>query len=184
MDDHSIITLLWERSESALTMLAQRFGQRLLATARNILDSREDAEETVSDTYLAIWNCIPPDKPQPLSPFVYRIGRNLALKRYRDNSALKRRSRFDLSLDELAGCIPGPCMEEDFDARELGRLINDFLGTVSSDNRRIFLRRYWFGDSVTEIAAAFTLTPNTVSVRLNRIRNQLRSYLHEEGYYE
>ena len=184
MDDLTIITLLWERSESALTMLARRFGRRLLTSARNILGNLEDAEETVSDTYLALWNTIPPDRPNPLSPFVYRIGRNLALKRYRDNTALKRRSQMDLSLDELAGCIPGPCLEEQFDARELGRLIDCFLGTVSPDSRNLFLRRYWFGDSIKHLARTFGLTENLVSVRLSRIRDKLKVYLTEEGFYE
>jgi RNA polymerase sigma-70 factor (ECF subfamily) len=184
MDDQTIIRLLWERTEQALSLLARRFGPRLMLTARNILGNHQDAEETVNDTYLAVWNTIPPQQPNPLAAFVYKIGRNLALKRYRANTALKRRSCFDLSLDELAGCIPGPCLEDTFEARELGRLIDAFLGTVSPDNRNLFLRRYWFGDSVTKIAAAFGMTPNAVSIRLNRIRGQLKNYLNEEGYYD
>ena len=184
MDDQTIIRLLWERTEQALSLLARRFGPRLMLTARNILGNHQDAEETVNDTYLAVWNTIPPQQPNPLAAFVYKIGRNLALKRYRANTAQKRRSCFDLSLDELAGCIPGPCLEDTFEARELGRLIDAFLGTVSPDNRNLFLRRYWFGDSVTKIAAAFGMTPNAVSIRLNRIRGQLKNYLNEEGYYD
>ncbi len=184
MDDRTIITLLWDRAEEALTLLAKRFGQRLLHTARNIVGNHEDAEETVNDTYLAVWNTIPPETPNPLAAFVYKIGRNLALKRYRSNTAQKRNGTYDLSLDELAGCIPGPALEETVEARELGCAIDRFLDTMSVDNRNIFLRRYWFGDSVKEIARAFDLSQNAAAVRLNRIRNQLKDYLIKEGYYE
>jgi len=184
MDDRKIIRLLWNRAEEALTLLARRFGQRLLNTARNILGSNQDAEETVNDTYLAVWNTIPPQKPNPLAAFVYKIGRNLALKRYRDNTAVKRNGSYDLSLEELEGCIPGPALEDTVDARELGRAIDAFLDTLSADNRNLFLRRYWFGDSVKDVARAFDLTQNTASVRLSRIRTQLKDYLIKEGYYE
>lgn len=184
MDDIKIIRLLWDRAESAIEALAQRFGQRLLHMARNILGNHEDAEETVSDTYLAVWNTIPPQKPSPLAAFVYKIGRNLALKRYRTNTAAKRDGTYDLSLDELAGCIPGPALEETVEARELGRAIDAFLDTLSTDNRNIFLRRYWFGDSVKEVARAFDLSQNAATVRLSRIRAQLKEYLIREGYYE
>lgn len=184
MDDIKIIRLLWDRAESAIDALAQRFGQRLLHTARNILGNYEDAEETVSDTYLAVWNTIPPQKPNPLAAFVYKIGRNLALKRYRTNTAAKRDGTYDLSLDELAGCIPGPALEETVEVRELGRAIDAFLDTLSTDNRNIFLRRYWFGDSVKDVAYAFDLSQNAANVRLSRIRAQLKDYLIKEGYYE
>ena len=183
MDDRKIIALLWERADKALELLARRFGQRLTTTARNILGNFQDAEETVNDTYLAVWNTIPPQRPDPLAAFVYRIGRNLALKRYRDNTAARRNGTYDLSLEELAGCIPGAALEETVEARELGRAIDAFLDTLSRDNRNMFLRRYWFGDSVKEIARAFDLSQNAASVRLSRIRNQLKEYLIKEGYY-
>lgn len=184
MDDRTIITLLWQRAEEALTLLTRRFGQRLLHTARNILGSHQDAEETVNDTYLAVWNTIPPEKPNPLAAFVYKIGRNLALKRYRSNTAQKRNGTYDLSLEELAACIPGPALEETVEARELGCAIDAFLDTLSVDNRNIFLRRYWFGDSVWDVARSFDLSQNACAVRLSRIRNQLKDYLIKEGYYE
>jgi RNA polymerase sigma-70 factor (ECF subfamily) len=151
--------------------------------AKNILSSHQDAEECVNDTYLAIWNVIPPKRPEPLAPFVYRTGRNIALNRLRANTALKR-SAYEVSLDELSGCIAGPDLWETVDARELGRQINAFLATISRENRVIFLRRYWFGDSVKDIAADLQLSENTVSVRLSRLRDKLRSYLSQEGFYE
>lgn len=183
MDDRKIIQLLWDRVESALDALAKKYGQRLLATARNILADRRDAEETVSDTYLAVWNAVPPKKPDPLSAFVLKIGRNLALKRYRTNTAEKRRGDYDLSLDELAGCIPAPALEETVEARELGRAIDAFLDTLSRENRAIFLRRYWFGDSVKDTARHFGLSVNALNVRLSRLRGSLKEYLIKEGHY-
>lgn len=182
MEDKKIIKLLWARAEGAIEALAQKFGQRLLSTARNILGNFQDAEESVSDTYLAVWNAVPPAKPDPLSGFVYKIGRNLALKRLRANRAQKRDGTYDVSLEELAGCIPGRSLEDDFDARQLGRAIDAFLGTVSKDSRIIFLRRYWFGDSVKEIAKHFDMSENAVSVRLSRTRDKLKAYLMKEGF--
>ena len=176
-----ILKLLLSRSEEAIEAMMARFGQRLLMTARNLLGSREDAEETVSDTYLAVWNAVPPSEPDPLDPFVYRVGRNLALKQLRKNTADKR-SGYALSLAELEGCIGSNSLEAQTEARELGRAIDRFLNTQSRENRVIFLRRYWFGDSVNAIAAGLGLKENTVTVRLARTRERLRTYLQKEGY--
>lgn len=183
MDDRHILQLLFDRSEQALTILAQKFGSRLFLTARNILDDDLDAEECVSDTYLAIWNTIPPKKPDSLAGFVFKTGRNLALKRLRHNTAAKRNRHYDLSLEELAGCISGGDLDEALSARELGQAIDRFLDTLPRDSRVIFLRRYWFGDSVAQIAATLGRSENSVSVRLNRCRSKLRTYLEQEGYF-
>jgi RNA polymerase sigma-70 factor (ECF subfamily) len=148
--DNNILSLLLQRSEDALSALAARFGRRLYLTAINILGSVRDAEESVSDTYLAVWNAIPPKKPDPLSGFVYSTGRNHALKKLRSRSAAKRGGNYDLSLEELAGCIPGPALEETVEARELGMAIDRFLDRQNAQTRAIFLRRYWFGDSVKD----------------------------------
>lgn len=182
MDDRKIIALFQARNESGLAALARKFGRRLLSTARNILDDPRDAEESVSDTYLAVWNAIPPRDPDPLAGFVYKTGRNQALKKLRYRAADKRDSQYDLSLEELEGCIPCRCLEEEFEARLLGQAIDTFLDTVPADSRVMFLRRYWFGDSVKEIAGHFALTENAVSVRLSRIRAQLKTYLNKEGF--
>ena len=123
-----ILTLLLRRSEEAIGAMVHRFGARLMSTALNILGIREDAEEAVSDTYYAVWNVVPPKEPDPLDPFVYRVGRNLALKRLRRNTAQKRNGSYDVSLEELEGCIPARTLEESFSARELGRAIDRFLG--------------------------------------------------------
>lgn len=184
MEDSKIIALLTARSEHAIEALAERFGRQLRRLALNILGSIRDAEESVNDTYLAVWNTIPPQRPDPLTAFVCKIGRNQALTKLRDKSAQKRNGSYDLSLDELAGCIPGPALEEAVEARELGQAIDAFLARISRDNRNIFLRRYWFGDSSRDIARSFGMTENAVNVRLSRIRGQLREYLIKEGYYE
>lgn len=182
MDDSKIIAMLSARLDSALDGLAQKFGKGLQSLALNILGSPEEAEECVNDTYLALWNAIPPAQPDPLSAYVYRIGRNLALKRLRLNTAQKRNSHYDVSLDELAGVLSGSTLEETVDARDLGRAIDAFLDTLNKENRIIFLRRYWFGDSVQKIAADRGLRENAVSVRLHRTREKLRDYLKEEGF--
>lgn len=183
MEDKKIIRLLFQRAEQALDLLARRFGQRLLITARNILSSHQDAEECVSDTYLAIWNAIPPQEPDPLAGFVYKTGRNLALKRLRYETARKRDSRYDLSIEELSSCLSGGSLEETLSARELGLAIDRFLDTLPRDSRVIFLRRYWFGDSVREIAGALGYSEGSVSVRLSRTRDKLRTHLIKEGYF-
>lgn len=183
MEEQNILELLWNRAESAIDALSSRFGKRLLATAVSILGSTQDAEEVVNDTYLAVWNTIPPQQPACFDGFVYRTGRNLALKKLRFLSAQKRSCQYDLSLDELAECVPGSSMDDALDARMLGQAINAFLATLSDENRRIFLRRYWFGDGVKQIAADFRLTEGNVSVRLNRIRSKLKAFLIKEGIF-
>lgn len=183
MDDKKIIGLLFARSETGLQALAQRFGARLHTMAMNILGVLQDAEECVNDTYLAIWNVIPPQRPIPLAPYVFRVGRNIALKRLRANTAGIRNSSYDLSLDELADCIPDKATQRQQEARELSQAIDRFLGTQSKENRVIFLRRYWFGDSVSDISDALGIRPGTVSTRLNRMRNALKKYLAQEGVF-
>ena len=183
MEDKQILELLWSRASTAIDALARRFGKGLYRIAMNILEDHHDAEETVNDTYLALWNAIPPQRPDPLAGFVYRTGRNTALNRLRQNTAQKRCSQYDLSLDELARSIPGSYLDEALDARELGRAIDRFLDTLSHQNRVIFLRRYWFGDRVKELARAQGLTENSLSVRLTRLRAQLKDYLIKEGIF-
>lgn len=183
MEDSRIIQLLFARAERALDALAKKFGDGLLRLCRNILGNNEDALECVNDTYLALWNAIPPATPDPLSAFIYRIGRNLALKRLRWETAQKRSSGYDVSLDELAGCVADRRASDALDARLLGQAISTFLDRQSQENRILFLRRYWFGDSVREAARAVGIPENTAHVRLGRLRSKLKDYLIGEGYY-
>ena len=182
MEDKKIVKLLFARAENAISELSTRFGSQLHRIAYNILGNRLDAEECTNDTYLALWNAIPPVSPDPLAPYVYRTGRNTALKRLHRNTAKKRDSRYAVSFEELNGCLPGEDVEQMIDARELGRSIDRFLDTKSRENRYILIRRYWFGDSVGEIARDLKMQENAVSVRLNRIRNSLKEHLCKEGY--
>ena len=182
MEDKRIFQFLWQRAEQAIEAMTAQYGPRLYRTAMNILGRHEDAEESVNDTYLAVWNAIPPETPEPLAGYVYKTGRNLALNRLRRNSALKRRSDYDLSLEELEGCLPGACLQDEIEARMLGRAINRFLDTLPANARILFLRRYWFGDSVRDIAQSRGMTQNAVSVSLSRTREKLRSYLSKEGF--
>lgn len=183
MDDRHIISLLWERSEKAIDALQKKFGKRLYQTAINILGIRQDAEEAVNDTYLSLWDAIPPAKPDPLSAFVFRVGRNTALKHLRSRSAQKRDNRYDVCLDELAGILPCPSAEEELDARALGQAIDTFLETLNPQDRVLFLRRYWFGDSIQQLSREAGISENVLSVRLHRIRNKLKDYLHKEGFW-
>lgn len=183
MEDKKIIKLLFARAENAITELAARFGRQLHRIAFNILENSLDAEECTNDTYLALWNAIPPVSPDPLAPYVYRTGRNTALKRLHRDTAKKRDNRYDVSLEELNGCLPAEDLEQMIDARELGRTMNRFLESKSKECRYIFIRRYWFGDSVGEIAKELHMKENAVYVRLNRIRNSLKEYLKKEGYH-
>ncbi len=126
MEDRQIITLFWHRAEQAITATNDKYGPLLHRIAGNILGDPLDAQECISDAYLALWRRIPPEKPEPLRPYVCRIVRNLALRRHRDDCAQKRNSQYDLSLDELSGCLAGPSMEEALEARELGRPLTHF----------------------------------------------------------
>lgn len=183
MEDKQIVALLQQRSEDALHALAEKFGQRLTSLARNILDDEEDARECVNDTYLALWNAIPPEEPDPLSAYAFRVCKNTAISQLRRKNAAKR-SEYTLSLDELAECIGEDTLESLVDSRALGQTIDRFLDTLPRQSRVLFLRRYWFGDGVTQLANALGMSQNAVSVRLNRIKGKLRSYLIKEGFYE
>ena len=183
MEDRHILKLLFARAEGAIEALASKYGKLLLRICTNITADPRDGEECVSDTYLALWNAIPPAKPDPLSAYVYKTGRNVALKRRRSSLAQKR-SAYEVSLEELADCLPDHSAAQLLDARELGRAIDRFLDTLSQQNRVIFLRRYWFGDSVMDLANAQALTPNALTVRLSRLRAQLKDYLIKEGFFD
>ena len=146
----------------------------------NILNDRQDAEECVNDAYLGAWNAIPPAKPDRLLAFICKIVRNVSLKRYEQNTAAKRNSKYDVALQELEDCLASATtVEEEIEERELTEIIESFLGSLSKENRIIFLRRYWFSDTYADIAKQVGLTEKNVSVRLTRIRKELRAYLLE-----
>lgn len=176
MEDKKIVELFYQRSEQAIAELAAKYGALCMKLAMNLLGDRQDAEECVNDAWLGAWNSIPPQSPEALRPYICRIVRNLALKRYRASTALKR-DGFAVSLAEMEGCIPDDSLEEQLSAEALTAEINAFLATLRRDDRVMFLRRYWLAEPLPEIAAAFGITPHNASVRLSRIRGKLREYL-------
>ena len=182
VEDQKIVDLFFARSEMAIVMLAEKYEKLLYKISFNILNDHEDVAECINDTYLGVWNAIPPQRPNPLSAFVCRIARNLSLNRYRRKTAGKRNSTLEVSLDELAACVPTPSAEEEWNARELGRAIDAFLETLDAEKRVLFVRRYWFTDSIGDLAGLLHMSENLVSVRLNRIRKQLKRYLEKEGF--
>ena len=185
MEDSEIIGLFHARSEQAIEELNRKYGAAVRKTASGILEDRQDVEECVNDTWLGAWNSIPPQNPNPLVSYVCRIARNLAVKKYHANTAAKRNNRYDTALDELAECIPSSVnVESDYTAKEISAAISRFLDTLSYDDRFCFVRRYWFADSVADIAAATHGKPHRISVRLSRTREKLHHYLKEEGLLE
>ena len=179
MNDEQIIGLFFERSEQAITELDKKYGRVCHSVSYNILHNRQDAEECVNDAYLGVWNAIPPAKPNPLLAFVCKIVRNISLKRYEQNTAGKRNSKYDVAIEELGECLSSATIEEEIAERELTKMIESFLDSLSKENRVIFMRRYWFSDTYADIAKQVGLTEKNVSVRLTRIRQKLRKHLLE-----
>ncbi len=184
MEDEQILDLFFARSEEAIGALDRAYGRLCLQIARGILSDAQDAEECVSDAYLAAWNTIPPSRPQNLTAFLCRLVRNRSISRHRANTAARRHSPYDVALEELSGALAAPSGVEDaLDAKLLSQAISRFLDTLSPQNRAIFLGRHWFSESYADIAARVGLPEKTVSVRLTRLRRQLREFLSKEEVY-
>ena len=181
MDDSKIIELFYERSEQAIVELSKKYGDTCHQIAFNILKNHSDAEECVNDAYLGAWNSIPPQNPKPLLSYICKIVRNISVKRYRQNTAKKRNSYYDVALDELENCLP--ISEETYaiSASELSKLLDDFLDGLDKTNRIMFVRRYWFSDSVSDIASMLGMNEHAVVARLSRTREKLRKYLVKKG---
>ena len=183
MDDREIVDLYWERQESAIKESEKKYGGYCYSIANNILNSHEDSEECVSDTYIKAWNSIPPKKPEKLSVYLGKITRNLALDVFKRKSAQKRAcAQTSLALEELQECIPSSqTVESEIDSRELTEHLNAFLKTLTDENRKIFLQRYWYILSVTEIAKENSFSESKVKMSLMRTRNNLKIFLEKEG---
>ncbi len=184
MDDENIIQLYWQRNEQAIPATASKYGPYCTSIARNILGSWEDAEECVNDTYLRAWNSIPPHRPQFLSAFLGRITRNLSIQRYQYRTAGKRGGgTLPAVLEEIGQLVSGAgSVEQEVDRRELLRAIDAFLARLPARKRAIFIRRYWYFYSVSQISSQSGMTENQVSVTLSRLRRNLRNHLLEEGF--
>lgn len=184
MEDEKIVELFFERSEQSIKELDIKYGKLCHKLSHNILNSWSDAEECVNDAYLGAWNAIPPTKPKPLVAFICKIVRNISLKRYYMKGAAKRNSIYDVTIQELEVYLSSPnTVEAEIEARELARIIESFLDTLTLENRVIFMRRYWFSDTYADISEFVGLTEKNVSVRLTRIRKQMKQYLIEREVY-
>ncbi len=184
MEDEAIVQLYWDRNEQAIPATADKYGSYCTTIARNILGSREDAEECVNDTYLHAWNAMPPHRPQVLSTFLGKITRNLSFNRHRHNTAEKRGGgAVPAVLEELSELVSGQDdVEQVLDRKELIEAIDAFLAALPQVKRSIFVRRYWYTDSIPEIAFRHGMKEGTVSMTLSRLRRKLHDHLSERGF--
>lgn len=183
MEDREIVALYWQRSDRAVAETADKLGEYCFTIANRILGDREDAQECVNDTYLAVWNAIPPHRPEHLAPFVGKIARRIAVNRLAARRAAKRQGEETaLALEELAECIGDRgAVEEDAEAAELSDAVNRFLRGLPERQRSVFVLRYWYLDSIADIAAQYGWSESKVKSMLHRIRGRLRKYLEKEG---
>ena len=184
IDDEKIIEMFFERSEQGIRELDIKYGKICRSLSYNIVNNRQDAEECVNDAYLGAWNAIPPVRPNPLLSYIVKIVRNISLKIYWRKEAAKRSGHYTIALEEIEGCIADQkTVEDEIEARELARIIEEFLDTLTLENRVIFMRRYWFADSYKDIAEFVGLSEKNISVRLTRIREKMKQYLIEREVF-
>lgn len=183
MEDKEIISLLFHRSEKAIEYLNEKYGQLLYSVLQNILLDREDIQECLNDTYLGVWNSIPPNYPEFLSAYICKIAKNIAFKRYKKETAQKRNKEFQCTLDEIGEVFVHSEVEQMLEVKELGQYINQFLKTLNSSDKTLFVNRYWFSYSNKQLASMYHMKESSVAVRLLRIREKLKAYLSERGYF-
>jgi len=184
LDDNRIVELYLRRDETAIGQTAEKYGKRLRALSYGIVNDEETAEECENDTYMEAWKRIPPHEPRSyLYAFLARMNRNISLNRCRERDSLKRSAHILELSAELEQCIPSP---DDVECRiadaELSNAINGFLRLLDDEKRYIFIRRYWYMDSITDISKRFTISESKVKTTLFRCRSRLRQYLEKEGY--
>ena len=184
MEDQQIVDLFWERSEEAISETSKKYGSYCHSISYNILSNKEDAEECVVDTWLSTWNSIPPRRPSLLAAFLGRITRNLSLDRWRTRSRYKRGGgEVTLALEELEDCISdSQTVEVVFERKRFARVFNEFLDSLSETERRVFLCRYWYLDSVRDISDRLQFSESKVTSMLYRTRKMLRKVLEKEGF--
>ena len=181
MDDKKIIELFLARNEDAIKHTDDTYGRRLFHLADNIVRNDQDAEESVNDTYMKAWNTIPPRKPQYFFAYIAKICRHFALDKLDWNNAAKRKAEVVSLTQEMEICIPDEKRDREIESRELGRILDAFLRTLSDENQMVFLRRYWFVDTIAEIAVRYGISESAVQMRLIRTKNKLAEYLAKEG---
>lgn len=178
MNDGQILDLYWSRNEAAITETEQAYGKKLSGLAYRIVQSGEDAQECVSDTYLKAWQTIPPQKPFSLKDYLGRLVRHLSIDRYRAMRRAKRNIHMTEALDELTAISPDTAQ----DNPALTEALDDFLGKLTPTDRALFLGRYWYFYEVADLARAYGMTANTVYVKLHRMRERLHKHLTERGF--
>lgn len=178
-----IIELYWARNEDAIAQTDAVYGRKLQGLANRILNNREDAEESVGDTYLKTWEAIPPQRPTYFYAFLAAICRHLSLHKVDWRQAAKRNGEVVALTEEMERCIPDTRRERELESEELGKAFNNFLESLPKETRLIFLRRYWHVDTIAEIAARYGITESKVKMQLSRTRTKLRAYLEKEGIY-
>ena len=182
MEDTAIIQLFFQRAEQAIVEVQQKYGSFCRTVAMNLLQQKEDVEECVNDTWQAAWQRIPPENPRMLGAFLGRITRNLAISRFRKNTAQMRSEGLTVLLSELEHCVPsGQSTEEAVDSILLGEYISKWLESLSADDRALFLRRYWFGESLRELSREVGTGEGHLAQKLYRLRLQLKKALEKEG---
>lgn len=182
MDDQEIVALFWSRSENAISETAAKYGSFCYSIAYNILTNNEDAEESVSDTYMAAWNAMPPRRPSILAPFLGKITRHLSIDRWRSRSRQKRGGgEITLALEELEEIASSQAMETAYARKQTVLVFNRFLKSLPETQRRIFLCRYWYMDSISDIANFYGFSDSKVTSMLHRTRKKLRAVLEAEG---
>ena len=181
MEDDKIVGLFWQRSEQAITETDAKYGKLCHGIAYGVLNNNEDAEECVNDTYVRAWNSIPPDMPDHLGAYLSKVTRRLSIDRFRRNTAAKRSAVTVSIFDELSEALPDTSGDGMTDSMVLRDTLNRFIISLTPENRMIFMRRYWYCDSVRDIAGMMHMTDMGVKKRLARMRNKLKSVLEGEG---
>ena len=181
MDDLIIIELYFARDEQAINETNIKYGKLCLHIAYNVLNNHLDSEECLNDTYLSVWNQIPPTRPNNFKAFLCKITRNLSLKRYTYNHAAKRNGLVEFSFSELENILPDHTYQSDLEDEYLGSLISEFLRSEKEDARNVFLRKYWFFDTIEEIAERYSFTESKVKSMLSRTRKRMKIFLIEKG---
>ena len=181
MEDSKIIELFFARNEDAIKQTDDTYGRRLYHLADNIVHNGEDAEESVSDTYLKVWETIPPHRPKYYFAYIAKICRHFALDKLDWKNAAKRNAEVVSLTQEMELCIPDTERDREMAGKELGMILDAFLRTLTPENRVVFLRRYWYVDTIAEIAARYGISESAVQMRLNRTRAKLCTYLEKEG---
>lgn len=183
MEDAAIIELYWARDEAAIAQTDRKYGPLCRSLSFNILSDREDSEECVNDTWHRAWQTMPPQRPDSLRAYLGRIVRNLSVSRLRQRTAQKRGGGLELMLSELADCVPAPhSPEQEMDARELAAMISRWLRAQTQDDRVLFVRRYWYGEAVNDLARQWGLTPSQTAKRMFKLRQNLKQTLEQEGF--